>query len=213
MSNILWEDKQSEVTQKITWRDRQRAVREEAILDSTSELLTKVGYTAMSMDEVAEHVGISKATLYQHFASKEELAVYTIVRKMRLTVDFIAAQDAALPAIERLHQVIARILERRLTRRRTNVNMTHTMPQHILLEHPHYKEGRAQVENTMAALIEEAKAQGDIDGRYATPIVAQMLLSCATDANYEIMVRDGAVTPQALTEAILGLVFNGIRKR
>jgi AcrR family transcriptional regulator len=47
--------------------------RRQAIIDTATELFQEVGYKGASMNEVAKRVGGSKATLYNYFASKEEL--------------------------------------------------------------------------------------------------------------------------------------------
>lgn len=44
------------------------------ILTATVELLVERGYEQMTMDDVALHAGVSKATVYRRYASKEELA-------------------------------------------------------------------------------------------------------------------------------------------
>lgn len=54
-------------------RKRLHHKREEFILRVTEELLAERGYHDMSMDEIAARVGISKVTLYRHFATKEDL--------------------------------------------------------------------------------------------------------------------------------------------
>lgn len=56
-----------------TLRDRQWAFREEEIVRTAASLLAAQGCRAMTMDEVASRLGISKATLYSHFRSKDEL--------------------------------------------------------------------------------------------------------------------------------------------
>lgn len=43
------------------------------VLDAASELFMAQGYGAVSMDSVARAAGVSKATLYAHFASKDVL--------------------------------------------------------------------------------------------------------------------------------------------
>jgi AcrR family transcriptional regulator len=45
----------------------------EKILKSSEALLTRYGTRSISMDDIARHVGVSKKTLYQHFADKEDL--------------------------------------------------------------------------------------------------------------------------------------------
>ena len=47
----------------------------QAILTAASELLLEQGLHAMSMDDVAERAGVSKATIYRWWASKELLAL------------------------------------------------------------------------------------------------------------------------------------------
>jgi TetR/AcrR family transcriptional regulator, cholesterol catabolism regulator len=43
------------------------------ILKGTEELFMKYGIRSVSMDDIARHLTVSKKTLYQHFADKEEL--------------------------------------------------------------------------------------------------------------------------------------------
>ena len=46
-----------------------------AILETTTELLLEQGLQSMNMDELAERAGVSKATIYRWWASKELLAL------------------------------------------------------------------------------------------------------------------------------------------
>jgi AcrR family transcriptional regulator len=46
-----------------------------AILDAAIDLLLEQGLEAVSMDEVADHAGVSKATIYRWWPSKETLAL------------------------------------------------------------------------------------------------------------------------------------------
>lgn len=48
---------------KPSLKERQWKLREDAVLDAASELMLDKGYNAMTMDDIANHVGISKATL------------------------------------------------------------------------------------------------------------------------------------------------------
>lgn len=53
-------------------RQRSRA-KGERILQAARELFLSQGYGAVSMDEVASRAGVSKATVYNHYNSKEQL--------------------------------------------------------------------------------------------------------------------------------------------
>jgi AcrR family transcriptional regulator len=69
------------------------AVRER-ILEQAALLFVEHGYHGLSMREIAEAVGVSKAGLYYHFADKEQLFVAVLNRCMD-TLE--AALAAALP--------------------------------------------------------------------------------------------------------------------
>jgi AcrR family transcriptional regulator len=65
----------------------------EAILDATDRILSKRGYKKMTIDDLAQEVGIGKGSVYLHFTSKEEIALSHIDRiverlkeKLRQTV-------------------------------------------------------------------------------------------------------------------------------
>jgi AcrR family transcriptional regulator len=50
-----------------------RSKRRAQLLDAALEIFVQQGYHAALMDDIAEHAGVSKPVLYQHFPSKLEL--------------------------------------------------------------------------------------------------------------------------------------------
>lgn len=83
--------------------------REERILQVTKDLLAEVGYEQMTMGEAAKRAGVARATLYNAYKNKENLAVLTIedsLQQIRNTVsdihpesgldDILATNEAAL---------------------------------------------------------------------------------------------------------------------
>jgi AcrR family transcriptional regulator len=57
-----------------------RAEREQQMLDVAEEVFAEQGYGAVSMEEIAVRVGLSKPMLYEYFGSKEGLLLATIAR-------------------------------------------------------------------------------------------------------------------------------------
>lgn len=45
----------------------------EEIIQKASEMYLRLGYKSVTMDDIATEMGMSKKTIYQHFANKEEL--------------------------------------------------------------------------------------------------------------------------------------------
>jgi AcrR family transcriptional regulator len=60
---------------------------EELILDAADRLLARYGYRKMTMDDLAQEVGIGKGTLYLHFRSKEDIALSRVDRLVRRLVE------------------------------------------------------------------------------------------------------------------------------
>ena len=61
------------------FREQFLQAREDAIVESVNRLLAEKGFDLMTVDEVVADVGIAKASLYKHFASKEALAAAAMV--------------------------------------------------------------------------------------------------------------------------------------
>jgi AcrR family transcriptional regulator len=65
---------------------RRRLTAEErrtAILDSALAVFSERGYHSASIDDIATEAGVSKALIYEHFASKQELHADLIARNAR----------------------------------------------------------------------------------------------------------------------------------
>jgi AcrR family transcriptional regulator len=73
---------------------RRRLTAEErrtGILDSALAVFSGSGYHASSIDDIAREAGVSKALIYEHFASKQELYADLIARNARELTQRIAA--------------------------------------------------------------------------------------------------------------------------
>jgi AcrR family transcriptional regulator len=73
---------------------RRRLTAEErrtGILDSALAVFSESGYHASSIDDIAREAGVSKALIYEHFASKQELYADLIARNARELTQRIAA--------------------------------------------------------------------------------------------------------------------------
>jgi AcrR family transcriptional regulator len=65
----------------------------ERILDTSYELFSRRGIRAVGVDELIEHAGVAKATLYRHFPSKDDLVVAFLERReQRWTHEWVEAE-------------------------------------------------------------------------------------------------------------------------
>ena len=83
-----------------------KSAREE-ILDAAAELFTTQGYANTSTRRIADAVGVRQASLYHHFATKDDileaLLAGTVDEPLRLAAQLIAEQGSAVP---RLHALV-----------------------------------------------------------------------------------------------------------
>ena len=89
---------------KPSFRERVLRVREDAIVASVNRLLAEKGFESMTVDEVAADVGIAKASLYKHFASKEELAAAAMVSVLDRALAFLEQEAGARSDADRSSQ-------------------------------------------------------------------------------------------------------------
>ena len=63
--------------------------RKEEIISATQELASEYGLKAVSLGQIADRVGIRKASLYNHFSSKEEIVgeMYSVLRSKHYLMD------------------------------------------------------------------------------------------------------------------------------
>lgn len=78
----------------------------EKILKGAEDLFTKYGVRSISMDDIARHLSVSKKTLYQHFADKEDIVTMTCQAHLaRSCNEFCHARDSSKNAIEELANI------------------------------------------------------------------------------------------------------------
>jgi AcrR family transcriptional regulator len=69
-------------------KERERAAREELILDHAQRLLLRDGFQNLNLDDLAQAIEYSKGTLYLHFKTKEDIALAVVTRALKERADF-----------------------------------------------------------------------------------------------------------------------------
>ena len=83
-----------------------RPEKTEAILDAAGQLFREQGYGAVSMDQIAREAGVSKATVYAHFESKDRLFAAMIHNGCRVYAEGLMP---ALTEMEDVREALTRI--------------------------------------------------------------------------------------------------------
>lgn len=97
-----------------SFKAQMHQAREDAIVEATSRLLGEKGFETMKVDEVAAAVGIAKASLYKHFAGKDDLCAAAMVHVIGRLQRFLDGLPAELSALRRLQALLRWLLELQL---------------------------------------------------------------------------------------------------
>jgi AcrR family transcriptional regulator len=192
-------------------REQRRQARERVILQAAQELMEEHGYDAMTMDDLAARAGITKPTLYQHFPSKEEIAVRAIVHRMRCAREFLAEQDPALRAITRLEQFLRRMVEAKFQPNHLPIGPATRMAlTPILRANTDYQVEFDLLVTAVSDAIEQAKAEGTFRRHLPTRVAVQMMFSVLRDGDFETLASSGPIPFTTLADAIVAILLNGM---
>ena len=187
-------------------RERLREVREELIVEAAFDLLLEVGYADMTMDHVATRTGMSKATLYQFFPSKQELAMAVVVRNMTRNLAVLDSFGPEVGPVERMERGLRQCLHNRSRFDSDHMGIPHSM----IYQHPSIQRCKADLHARVGSLVEAAKAAGEIVPE-VTPTIAMALCEALFHANFEeIAARDG-IPVDDVVDGMVSILFRGLK--
>lgn len=65
-------------------KEQEKEQRRSYILDAAEKLFFPMGYDNVSMDDIANEIGLNKATIYLYFKNKESLFFAVVLRGARI---------------------------------------------------------------------------------------------------------------------------------
>jgi AcrR family transcriptional regulator len=111
------------------------------ILDTALDLFTKQGFDGTSLREIAEKLGVTKAALYYHFASKDDILMALHMRLHEFGKDALSEMAEEPITLERWGELLAEMTEQMLAQR--NLFLMHERNQ-AALEKLHSKDHDAE---------------------------------------------------------------------
>ena len=198
-----------------SFREQVLRVREDAIISSVNRLLAEKGFDAMTVDEVAADVGIAKASLYKHFASKEALAAAAMVRVLERGAQLLAEQ-AALPdakPIDRLRAVARWALEQQLRGEMPTLPSQNSTLRAELLGSRSYVDLLMRSSDQLGDWILQAQAAADIDPGIPPEVVLYTIFARACDPVPGFLQAGGQYSDEQIVELMLRICFDGLHGR
>jgi AcrR family transcriptional regulator len=198
---------------KIPFKKQQFEAREEAILDAVNRLLSEKGFDLMTMDDVADAVGVAKGSLYKHFSSKERLAAAAMSRLLSQTLDVLDGFPEQWTAGRRLEEILRWTLQHRLRGGVPHLPSTRGAFQRALMMNIEYLALALKVNKRFYALAAEARRSGEISALFGDDVVVYTLYARSCDPTLEFLQKAGGLKDDQIVEAMVQTTFGGLRAR
>jgi len=194
---------------RIPFKKQQFDAREEAIIDAVNSLLSEKGFDLMTMDDVAERVGIAKGSLYKHFSSKEKLAGAAMVRLLKSTLAELDTYPDDLPAIEKIRRVLAWSLRLRLQGGVPHLPSTSRTLQRKLILDLDYLNVALRVNKRFHQMVAAARSQGALNPLVPDDVLVYTLYSRSCDPTVEFLLRDKRLSHEQIVESMVQATIGG----
>ena len=194
-----------------------RADIRDLILDAADRLLARSGYKKMTMEDLAQEVGIGKGTIYLHFPSKEEVVlshVDRIVERVKAELRRLAASDG--PADARLREML---LTRVLYRFDSVQHYTESLSDLLAALRPGLLARRRRHFQEEAEIVAEVLREGQRSGVFefsdAAPTAHALLTATNALLPYSLSVRELGRREDVEQEAarVVSLLLRGVVAR
>lgn len=196
---------------KLSFKEKQLIVRESAILDAVHLLLAKKGYELMTMDEVANEVGIAKASLYKHFPSKEALAAAAMIRLLERTLDYVKSLPSQTAAIEKLRNILRWALEMRMHGGLPTLPSENTSLRESLIANTKYVNKVLDLNELMGELIEKAKVDGSVRKELPVEVVLFTIYARSCDPSVDYLKATEQFSDDQIIDFLITTCFGGLQ--
>ena len=199
----------------LSFRAKTRIAREAAIIASVKRLLSDKGFDLMTVDEVAADVGIAKASLYKHFASKDLLATAAMVQTLHLALEQTEALQAQVgtTAVERLRAITRWTLHTQLAGQMPSLPTQNSSLRATLLADQAYTDGVMSLSDTLGGWIVQAQADAAINPKLPPELVLFTLYSRGCDPVLGFLKAGGTHSDAQIVDWVMATCFEGLAQR
>lgn len=198
---------------KKSFKAKMLEAREDAIIQSVNRFLSEKGFDAMTVDEVANEVGIAKASLYKHFASKEDLACAAMVKVMQKAQVFVRdCQAKTITPLDKIKQVARWTMALQLQGQMPSLPSQNSSLRATLMASKDYMDGLMEITDILGAWIESAQKDGFINSELPPIAVLYTLFARACDPVLEFLQISELYSDEQILDMVMSSCFNGLAK-
>lgn len=143
------------------------------ILDAAAELFASRGYAATSTRLIADAVGVRQASLYYHFATKEQILAELLSATVQPSLDYAASLSGLTPAVA-LHALVVYDVGV-LLGARWNIGILYALPEVAAAPFARFRADREQLRQVYRDLVTAVSGESGILGDLAFGLVESVI--------------------------------------
>ncbi|MDE2429264.1 MAG: helix-turn-helix transcriptional regulator [Burkholderiales bacterium] len=196
---------------KISFKKQAFQLREDAILDAATAILGSKGFDLMTMDDVANAVGISKPSLYKHFKSKEELVGEALIRLIDGASDYLAQMNVELSPSQKLSALLEWALRVRLDGGLPFLPSTSAHVREMLTRNIRYVTKVLMLNGKLEKLVLAAQKNGELDNTLPSDVILYSYYARTCDPAVEYLQKFSKMDNESIVTCMLQVAFQGFK--
>ena len=188
--------------------EEQQLRRRQEIFEAAVHLFLEKGFPETSMREIADAAGIGKSTLYDYFATKDDILISFFeheLESINLRANNITQQD--LPVEDKLRMILEAHLEYLLANKNFYLRLTIEAQRLPLQSQQHIQASRHAYQDLICRLIEQGITEG-VFRPVNPPLTMRIMLSALTPV---VFTTRPSGTPQEMLRSAFDIFLHGIR--
>jgi AcrR family transcriptional regulator len=181
------------------------------ILIAVGELLAEKGYSAMSMDELAARVGISKPTLYSIFPTKEDLLVETVIHGMDRVAAVIQADQTPRSPLQQLTFILRTVIQMQISKGALTPRPWSPDVIQLVCMREEVVERMRTNEAALADLIQQGIASKEINAALDPALILRAFSAILNALHLPSWGGMGAGSPDTVVETLVTIFERGVR--
>lgn len=197
---------------RISYKEQVQRMREDAIVEAVNRLLATKGYDNMTVDEVAAEAGMAKASVYKHFASKEDLAGAAMVRALDRALAYVDGlrEQAQTPPLDQLKAVARWAMQSQLAGEMPSLPSQNSSLTASLQANDEYMDRLISLSNKLSIWITQAQTGGRLSADLPAEMVLYILFARACDPVVGMLKASGQYTNEQILDWVTRTTFEGM---
>jgi AcrR family transcriptional regulator len=192
-------------------RERRRQLLRDEILQAARDLVAEKGFAATSMDELASRAGISKPTLYSHFATKDDLVVAAMSQLIQRLIDVIDQELVGQSPLQSLLLLLRHAITLLFTEGRGAYRPIDPELIHLISSREETRRYMQRFDSTIRDLVQQGIQQGEINPALDPTAVVLAFHGLIHATKMEIPDTSNSLDAETALSTLVTILEHGLR--